>query len=133
MDKPPVRTFRSSRWAVGLVAVALLLFAAGLLWFYRTEGLSLKTITFMGLTLFGIAGLIDAITQRIELHDDRIVLVQNLRKRQYARRLFVKATWAKGVPVSLQTTSGEWVSLPGVGASSQGLVNTLRAWIKKSS
>ena len=133
MNKPPVRTFRSSRWAVGLVTIALLLFAAGLVWFFRTEGMSLKTITFMGLTLFGIAGLIDAITQRVELHDDRIVVVQNLRKRQYARSLFVKATWAKGVPVTLETTSGGWVSLPGVGGSSQGLVNTLRAWLKKSS
>jgi hypothetical protein len=32
-----------------------------------------------------------------------------------------------------QTTSGEWVHLPGVGTSSQGLVNTLRAWIKSTS
>jgi hypothetical protein len=34
------------------------------------------------------------------------------------------------VPVSVETTSGDWIALPGVGSSSQGMVNTLRAWLK---
>jgi hypothetical protein len=44
--------------------------------------------------------------------------------------MFVKVQWEKGVPVSLQSTSGQWVHLPGVGSTAQGLVNTLRAWLK---
>ena len=99
---------------------------------YYTRGLSWVTVVFLGLALLGVAGVIDALTQRVELHEDRIVIVRNLRRREYPRAVFVKAQWSKGVPVSLQTTSGEWVHLPGVGTSSQGLVNTLRAWIKSA-
>jgi hypothetical protein len=58
------------------------------------------------------------------------VVVRNLRKRSYERSSLVKATWEKGVPVSVQTASGDWIALPGVGSSSRWMVNTLRAWLK---
>jgi hypothetical protein len=130
-DAMPSRTFRSSPSFVVVAAVAALLFAAGGLVSQRVGGFSWVTIAFLCLVPLGIAGVIDALTQRIELHEEHIVIVYNLRRREYPRSLFVKAHWSKGVPVSLQTTSGEWVHLPGVGSSSQGLVNTLRAWIRK--
>jgi hypothetical protein len=44
--------------------------------------------------------------------------------------MFVKVQSGKGIPVSLQSTSGQWIHLPGVGSTGQGLVNTLRAWLK---
>jgi hypothetical protein len=89
-------------------------------------------VVFLGLLAFGGAGLADVLTQRVELHADRIVIVRNLRRRVYPRQMFVKAAWGKGVPVSIQKVTGEWVDLPAVGASSQGLANTLRAWIGKA-
>ena len=72
----------------------------------------------------------DAWTQRIEFHREHIVVVRNLRRREYPRSMFVKVQWGKGVPVSLQANSGQWIQLPGVGSTAQGLANTLRAWLK---
>ena len=96
---------------VAVTAIAALLFAAGAFVSYRARGLSWVTVVFVGLVALGIAGILDALTQRIELHDDRLVIVRNLRRREYPR--------ANGC------------TFPGVGVSSQGLVNTLRAWINK--
>ena len=130
MSEHDVRIFRSPRWVVIVTALAAALFVAGAAWSYTTHGLSWMTIAYFGLGLFGVIGLLDALTQRIELHAEHLVVVRNLVRREYPRRLFVKAQWAKGVPVTLQTTSGEWIELPGVGSSAQGLVNTLRAWLE---
>jgi len=79
--------------------------------------------------VFAVAGFIDAMTARVELNNESIVIVQNLIRREYPRSMFVKVTWGKGMPVALQSKSGEWVRLPGVGKSSQAVVNTLRAWL----
>jgi hypothetical protein len=123
------RVFRSPRWAVVSVVASALVFlvVAGVSW--RVRGMDGVTVLLLGLVLLGIAGVLDILTQRIELHREHIVLVQNLRRREYPRNLFVKAQWGKGVPVSLQTADGRWVHLPGVGPTAQGLVNTLRAWL----
>ena len=125
-----VRTFRSPRWVSVVAALSVLLILGVALLSFRIEGLSWVTITLLCLAPVGVAGFIDALTQRFELHEERIVVVRNLRKREYPRSMFVKAQWGKGVPVSLQCASGEWVHLPGVGSSAQGIVNTLRAWLK---
>ena len=106
------------------------LFAAVAIVAYWTGGPAWVTLVLFALTIFAALGVLDVVTQRVELHQDRMVIVRNLRRREYPRAMFVKAQWAKGVPVSLQTTTGEWVQLPAVGGTSQGLVNTLRAWIK---
>ena len=126
------RMFHSSRAMAGVTVGCALLFAAGTIVSYRTSGLSWMTAVFLGLLAFGVAGIADVLTQRVELHADRIVIVRNLRKRVYPRQMFVKAAWGKGVPVSIQKVTGEWVDLPAVGASNQGLANTLRAWIGKA-
>jgi len=128
---PTLGSRQELRYRGSVTAIAAVLFAAGAFVSYRALGLSWVTVVFVGLVALGIAGILDALTQRIELHDDRLVIVRNLRRREYPRAMFVKAQWSKGVPVSLQTAAGEWVHLPGVGASSQGLVNTLPAWINK--
>jgi len=125
-----VRMFRAPRWAVAAAMVSAVLFLAVAYLSYRFNGLSWVTVTLLVLVPIGIAGAVDALTQRIELHREHIVVVRNLRRREYPRRMFVKAQWGKGVPVSLQSTSGEWIHLPGVGSTAQGLVNTLRAWLK---
>ena len=122
--------FRPSRWVVVVAVLCALLFLLGALLSFRSEGMTWVTLTFFCLVPIGVAGAIDAITQRIELHEEHIVVVRNIRRREYPRSMFTKAQWGKGVPVSLQSTSGEWLQLPGVGPSGQGLVNTLRAWLR---
>jgi hypothetical protein len=129
-DPGEVRIFRATRWTVvaAMFAAGVLLAMAYLS--YRFNGMSWVTITLLVLVPIGIAGAVDALTQRIELHSEHVVVVLNLRRREYSRSMFVKVQWGKGVPVSLQSTSGQWIHLPGVGSTAQGLVNTLRAWLK---
>jgi hypothetical protein len=131
MRTPDVRVFRPPRWVAVASVLAAAAFTAGAYWSYTTRGLSWLTYVYLGLVLLGVAGLLDSLTQRIELHAQHLVVVRNLSRREYPRSLFVKAQWAKGIPVSLQSVAGEWVRLPGVGGSGQGLVNTLRAWLRQ--
>ena len=128
-----VRIFRAPRWALVAVVLSALVVIGVAYVSYRFNGLSSwVTLVLLGLTPIGIAGVADVLTQRIELHREHIVVVQNLRRREYPRTMFVKVQTGKAVPVSLQSTSGEWVHLPGVGSSGQGLVNTLRAWLRNT-
>ncbi|HEY3486752.1 MAG TPA: hypothetical protein VGL10_01690 [Gammaproteobacteria bacterium] len=69
---------------------------------------------------------------RVVLYEDSIEVFATFRRRSYPRSEFVEATWAKGSPVALKFKDGSWLKLPPVGSgSAQGVVNTLRAWIKK--
>lgn len=126
-----MRAFRSSRSMIVVSVGCAALFTAVAIVAYLTRGASWVIVGLFALAAFAAAGVLDVMTQRFELHEDRLVVVRNFRRREYPRAMFVKAQWAKGVPVSLQTTTGEWIQLPAVGGSSQGLVNTLRAWIRK--
>ena len=129
-DAPRTRVFRSPLWMQIVTAVGVLLFGAAATHLYTTEGWSWLALAGMALVPVAIAGFLDALTSRIELRADKLVVVQNLRRREFARDTFVKATWGKGVPVSLERTDGSWLQLPSVGASAQGLANTLRAWLR---
>jgi hypothetical protein len=130
MSKPVVRTFRPPRWVKVFALLCASIFPVVGVLSYRAEGWSWITTALIGFTLFGVLGVLDALTQRVELHQEHLIVVRNLRKTSYPRSTFTSVTWAKGVPVSLQCTSGSWIRLPGVGPSPQGMVNTLRAWIK---
>ena len=124
------RVFRAPRWVQAASACSALLFLVVAILSYRTDGLSLVTLALLSLVPIAVLGLIDAITQRIELHPDHIVIVRNLSRRKYPRDMFVKAQWGKGVPTALLTNADSWIDLPGVGTSGLGLANSLRAWIK---
>ena len=83
---PPTLDSRQElRYRGSVTAIAAVLFAAGAFVSYRALGLSWVTVVFVGLVALGIAGILDALTQRIELHDDRLVIVRNLRRRAYPR------------------------------------------------
>jgi hypothetical protein len=125
-----VRMFRAPRWVVVAAMLSAVLFLAVAYLSYRFNRLSWVTVSLLVLVPIGIAGAADALTQRIEVHREHIVVVRNLRRREYPRSMFVKVQWGKGVPVSLQSSSGQWIHLPGVGSTAQGLVNVLRAWLK---
>ena len=130
MTEPSINTFRSSGWVKLFALLAALVFLAGAVLCFRAQGWSWMTLLFSALALVAMAGFLDTLTARVELHPDHIVIVRNLRKATYPRATFARVTWGKGVPVSLQSTSGDWVKLPGVGRTAPGLANTLRAWIK---
>ncbi len=127
-----IKTFRSSHTLIIAVSIAMLLFIAAALGTYITGGLTLLGIGGFGLAIFAVIAFIDTLLSRVTIFPEEVEIYANFRLRKYPRSAFVNATWAKGCPISLQFREGGWLKLPPVGSgSAQGMVNTLRAWIKK--
>jgi hypothetical protein len=124
-----LRELRAPPAMKAIAAGALFAFVSVAAVAYAVQGWSLITVVLVALVAVGVAGAADVATMRVTLLPESIVIVRNLRRRAYSRTAFVKATWAKGAPVALQRETGEWIELPPVGTSSQGTVNTLRAWL----
>ena len=127
----PVRKFVSPHWIKILAGTSAILFLAFACVLYNTEGWTWLTVSACGLLVVSLGGFVDSLICRVELTDEVLIVVQNLRRREYPRAMFVRVTWGKNVPVSLQCESGQWIRLPEVSPGSQALANTLRAWIKK--
>ena len=87
---------------------------------------------FSGVALigFGIGGLIDTFVSRIILEEDSLRVVSLVRRRTYPRSDFESAK-VDGGHVVLMRKDGHWLGLPGTGANSLSVRNTIHAWIKK--
>ena len=89
-----------------------------------------STLALAGFSLIGLLGLIDALTCSIELLPDRMKVVQNFRKREYAKLEVVDVAWAKGVGVKLRLSNGRFEELPEVGDGSSSLAAHIRNWLR---
>ncbi len=99
-------------------------FVVGLEWWYR-----FGFVAFSGLFAFAFVEL-----GRIHVTLDlkKITFDHGFRRREIPRSEIESVTWAKGAGVSLKLVDGRWVRLPGVGRTSQGLTNSIRAWLKRT-
>lgn len=105
-------------------------FSAAAYSLHAKEGWPLLTVAAAAMLVpLSIAGFIDALTARVDLLPEKLVVVSNFQRREYARSLFVRATWGKGVPISLEYRDGGWLHLPSFVGGGIGTVNTLRAWL----
>ena len=127
----PLHRFSSPLWVRLLCVFSAIAFPVAAYFIYAQQGWSWLSLAILSITIFALAGAIDALTSKVEVFPEHLVVVGNLRRREYERSDFVSVSWAKGVPVTLQSKSGENLRLPPVGSSAQGLTNTLRAWIKR--
>lgn len=127
----PTHRFSSPVWMRVLSSFGAIVFPIVAYFIYAEEGWTWLSLAILAIAPFTLAGAIDAFTTRVEVFPEHLVVVANLRRREHSRSEFVSVSWAKGVPVVLQSKSGENLQLPAVGSSAQGLTNTLRAWIKK--
>lgn len=123
--------FRTPVWLRILCVFAAIAFPLGSYHLYITEGWSWLTIGGGVLAVAAVAGAFDAFLTRVDLYPERMVVVANLRRREYSRSAFTGVSWAKGVSVTLQLRSGSVLRLPEVGRSTQGVCNSIRAWLKK--
>ena len=122
--------FHTAPW----IRVALSIIAAGSLaaavYFYSEEGLSWLTAFFAGFSVFCGAGIIESFTAYIALEDTEVRFRQTLRSTAIPRSAIRRVTWEGGSGVSLLLDDGTWVKLPDLGQNSQGLTNSIRAWLK---
>lgn len=125
------REYRSPALSIGVCAIGSIMGPYSAWALYSKEGFSLLSTSAMFLAPLFVAGLADALTTKVVLTLDNISIRSNFRRRVYPRAAFSSVSWGKGVPVALQYREGNWLKLPGVNTSVQGLANTLRAWLAR--
>lgn len=123
------KVFHSPRW----VTVFLILVTCGALavasFEFLQHGLTLTVGGLTGFIILGAVGFLDFLFTRVELHEDRIVIVTNFRKRILQREEVNSVTWAAGSGVTIMLAGGQSLQLPDVG-NSQSRANSIRAWLK---
>jgi hypothetical protein len=129
LDQPAVKIFRPSRAIIIMTGISMLLFMSAAIGMYITGGLTLLGVAGIALAIFAVIAFIDTLLSRVIIFPEELEIYSNFRRRNYPRSAFISAAWAKGCPVSLQFGEGGWLRLPPVGSTSQGMVNTLRAWL----
>ncbi|MDQ3997413.1 MAG: hypothetical protein M3303_10425 [Gemmatimonadota bacterium] len=123
------RVFRSPRWILVLLTVCTVLFAIGAWIQFRTRGLGLGLLGAAALVVFGVLGIVEALSFRVELSDDAVHITRWWVRRSYARDSILRFTSEKGVSAGFHLTDGRWVKLPPV----EGSVNSFRAWLRAGS
>jgi len=124
--------FRAKHWlklgTLLVAAVASTLFAYSIL----AKGLALQTWTLGAISAIAVAGLVEALVARVSL-EERGIRVFSLHRRYFVPRADIESvTWEAGSTVALRLTSGAWVKLPDLGHNTQGIANSIRAWLQRA-
>lgn len=122
---------RPKPFLFAMLAVAKMLFVGGFIFMYARSGWSLTTIGFAVMTIIGALGFVELGTTRVILGDDFIDMGPIWKRRHLGRDEIKRVTWEKGAGVALELNGGGWVKVPELGFNSQGLTNTIRAWLKR--
>jgi hypothetical protein len=124
--------FRARGWLRGLTAATCVLFVAGLVLTYRLHGVGWQSLAFAGLSVLGVAAIAESWLVRVSLRDDAVWITTLRGRRRVPRETIESVTWEKGGGVALRTAGGAWVKLPEMGFDSQGLTNSIRAWLRRT-
>lgn len=89
------------------------------------------TILFYGFAALCVAAAADCLTAYLRLDNDTLLLRANFRTRRINKSDIESVSWAGGCPVTLTLKDGRHIRLPSFGQHSQGLTNSIRAWLKR--
>lgn len=117
---------------VSLPVVATLLSVVCVNFILSDGVLAWTTLTSGLMTFMATVGSLEAMTCRVELWEESMIIVSNFKKRYFPRSAFSKVVGERGVPVALQTTSGAWVTLPYALAGGPSVAATVRKWLSHS-
>jgi hypothetical protein len=126
-----VQDLRPKPWVLVAVIVSAALFVAGLAFTYGQNGWTWMSLSFAGMTLIGVGGIIEVATSRVVLEDDALECGTIWSRRRYPVADIASVSWEKGGGVFLTLKAGGFAKLPELGYNSQGLTNTIRAWLKR--
>lgn len=112
------RRFGGSRLTAALCgATALFLFTVAVSAYHEAGRITLGVLSAaMGTFLYSL-GLISALSTRVEVKEEQLIICENLRTRIYARSEFKSVSWAKGCPVTLERHIGGNITLPPLSTS----------------
>lgn len=97
---------------------------------YVLQGWSLTTLFLGFLSALGCFALLEAVRSKVVLADDSLRVITLWRRRCFERAEIRTVTWERGAGVSLKLANGKWFTLPEFGLNAQGVVNTVRSWLK---
>jgi hypothetical protein len=120
-----------SRFSKVGVLIASGLFFGGLVATYVVGGVGIYSGAFAVCSIIACAGIMEAFLTRVVLTEGALRIVRPFRHESYPRSEIVSVTWEAGCPVAIKVASGGWVRLPPVGRTNQGVVNSIRAWLKR--
>ena len=123
---------RPKRWLVGLVAIAEGVFLAGAASSYVGGDQTWVSVAFALLSVAGLGGLAELARSRIVLWETELEVRTLWHRRRYLASQVASVTWEAGSGVTLRLSDGSWAKLPDLGYNSQGLTNTVRAWLKRA-
>ncbi len=130
-SRTPEKTLRPTRWTTIVVILIALGFIVGSVVCFLQLGAGLISLGMGACALFAVAAIIEALTLRVVLSDEALHVAKFWWERKYPRSQIQSVTWEKDGGVSLKLTTGSWVNLPGVGGTTQGAANSIRAWLKR--
>ena len=79
-----------------------------------------------------VAAVLDVMTAFMELGKSSVRIRSSFRLREIPKSEVEKVSWAKGCPVTLRLNTGRVVPVPSFGQNSQGLANSIRAWLNRA-
>lgn len=124
--------FQARRWLRVLSLCVLALFLAGFVFTFLREGVGWLSLGFAALVLMGLGGVAESLLVRVSLLDDALRIRTLLGRRRVPRESIAKVSWEGGSGVAVQLHDGAWIKLPEMGQDSQGLANSIRAWLRRT-
>jgi hypothetical protein len=124
---------RPKRWLLALVTGVAGLFIAGAMFADGQSGWTFTSVTLAIMSGLAVAGVVEVATSRVVLSADTLEAGSIWSRRRYAAADIESVTWSAGSGVSVKLSNGRWAKMPELGYNAQGLANTLRAWLKRSS
>jgi hypothetical protein len=130
-ERTEARVLRPRGVLFGVVGGAEVLFLAGAAFSYSQSRWSWITLCFGALSALGSLAIVELATSRIVLADGRLETGSIWNRRRFSPAEIRSVKWESGGGVAIQLASGRWIKLPELGYNSQGLTNSIRAWLKR--
>lgn len=124
--------FKYPSWMVALwLVIALGLFGIGFATASTIDSWVLVVV--LATAVLALAACLEAKVAYLNLTSDSLRIRERIwSKRTIARNRIESVTWSSGCPVTLRLNDGTVAELPSLGQNSQGLINSIRAWLKNT-
>ena len=124
--------FRSPTWLKLYISGFAVLVPVLTIVEYRAGEMTWVFFCLLALSVIVPVSVVAVYTDRIDLDEYELRITHNFQRTVIPRANIEKATWAKGCGALLLLKDGRSIKMPGVGGNSQGLCNSVRAWVKAS-
>ena len=126
------QTLRPARWLVVSAVSSGLLFVTAAVCMYQLEGWSYTSVGLALCSMISVGAIAELAMSRIAFVGETMQVANLWSVRSFRRDEIRSVKWEGGVGVSIEVENGKWLNLPDFGLNSQGVVNTVRAWLKKT-